>query len=181
MTNLDKTPVLKSFLQQIPKEWGVNDFVLCGSAGLAFRGVRDVHDLDVLVRPALFDSVHKIPGIQIQLLEYTEQGEAKPNPQRLVRLDTGFDIFDRPPRDTFDFERALECADSFSDGEREYKVLCLRHILAVKTLAMAVPIRTKDWKDMAILAELIEDEEKNEEKRPMWFQAWVARTRSKAT
>lgn len=175
------TENLERLVRQLPTEWGYSDFILCGSAALAIRGVRDVHDLDVFIRPGIWDSagLDRIPGIVISTSaeEYSATGDSEVSNQKLVRLDTGFDFFNALPRATCSFDRAFECADDFKVEGRSIKVLCLRHVLAVKATAMTVPMRGKDWDDMSKLAALIEKEERANE-RPKWFKAWVNRRRS---
>ena len=175
------TENLERLVHQLPTEWSYPDFILCGSAALAIRGVRDVHDLDVFIHPGSWDSagLDRIPGIVISTTaeEYNATGDSEVSNQKLVRLDTGFDFFNALPRATCSFETAFECADDFKVEGRCIKVLCLRHVLAVKAIAMTVPMREKDWDDMAKLAALIEKEEKLNE-RPKWFEAWVQRRSS---
>lgn len=82
--------------------------------------------------------------------------EAYRDAGRLFRSDSGIDIFDSLPRiaNVADFDRAFACSDIFEG----YRVLSLRHVLAIKALAM-VPNREKDHADMTALAWLIKQEE----------------------
>lgn len=179
--NLPKveTPELTKFLSLLPAHWPTDKFILCGSAGLAFRKIRDVHDLDVFILPELWETASEISGeIVPSNMEYGSLLEEDPPlPHRksdvksgLLRLDTGLDIFDKLPTkaDIASFERALECADRLYHLGKYYRVLCLRHILAIKALAM-VPDREKDFEDMKLLSALIENEEQMG--IPVWRRA----------
>ena len=197
-TTKEKTPELFRYLDMLPKEWKRDQFILCGSAGLAFRGVRDIHDLDILILPELWGTVSSIQGEQIHSSEksYDEesgddvcdvgvskvlalQPPTKRYP-RLMRLDSGIDIFDSMPKvaNVCSFFRAKECSDKFEDPRKlegdssPFQVLSLRHILAIKALAM-VPNRKKDLKDMRLLTQLIQIEEEN---FPCaWMEAWKSK------
>lgn len=144
---------LRSLLALIPTEWPRDSFILCGSAALAFRGVRDVHDLDILIRPELWPGLSHLRGV--------EREEAYEQAGRLLRLDSGVDVFDSHPRigNVAGFDQTLRAADLFRtcDG-MVYNVLSMRHTLAIKALAM-VDGREKDLADMRSLAALIGVEE----------------------
>lgn len=131
------TPRLRKLLAKLPEDWDREDFILCGSAALAFRGVRDVRDLDVMVRPKLLD---KLEHVRRSKGLYADA----------VLVDANVDVFAKPPRlDNLTFDDIRRDAD-FIDG---YYVQSLRHTLAIKAL---VPTpREKDKPDMVALAELI--------------------------
>lgn len=180
---VETTPKLLSLLALIPDSWPRDQFVLCGSAGLAFRGLRDVNDLDILILPALWETLSSIPGEPKEKSEveeaYTEpdDGSVAKARSKLVRLSTDLDIFDALPciSNVTSFSRAQECADKFPSPIKDYdefQVLCLRHILAVKALAM-VPKREKDFKDMMLLTEAIAREEII--KTPKWLEVWESK------
>lgn len=174
-----ETPELTMLLSLLPAHWPTDKFILCGSAGLAFRKIRDVHDLDVFILPELWETMNEISGeIMPSSMEYGSLLEEDPPlpPHKsdvksgLLRLDTGLDIFDKLPTkaNVASFERALECADQFCHLGKYYRVLSLRHILAIKALAM-VPDREKDFEDMKLLSTLIENEEQRD--IPVWRKA----------
>ncbi len=149
---MDNFIKLKSF---IPKNWDKGDFVITGSACLATRGVRDVNDLDILVRPHLMLEVVDLhakgtfPKLKRELLvEHIQE-----YPRAVLR--TGhIDFFESMPRIAYlGVDEVFDRADS-CDG---YNIISLRHCLAIKAL---VPrSRSKDVIDMVLLAKLIEKEE----------------------
>lgn len=89
----------------IPDGWSRDDYVITGSACLAVRGVRDVNDLDLLVRMLLWDATEELAR----------------TPQ--------FDFFLNVPRLHY-CDEIFEQADCF-DG---YNIISLRHCLAIKAL-----------------------------------------------
>lgn len=131
------TPRLRKLLTKLPEDWNREDFILCGSASLAFRGIRDVRDLDILVRPQFMDKLQQV------------KRDTDPYADATV-IDVNIDVFTKPPRlDGLTFDDIRRDAD-FIDG---YYVQSLRHTLAIKAL---VPTpREKDKPDMVALAELI--------------------------
>lgn len=136
------TPRLYELLARIPREWNRSDYILSGSASLAFRGVRDVHDLDLLISPNLAAELGS------DLVNRRSDGRLA------VKID-GIDIFENVPRlwnVTFDDISAE--TDTF-DG---YLVQSLRHTLAIKALLPV--IRDKDRPDMVELSRLIAKEPK---------------------
>lgn len=154
-------PVLHRLLALVPGEWPRDSFVLCGSASLAVRGIRDVHDLDLMVRPEIMEETHAL------VREHGEKGHSERyavgagGEPRLVRLECGLDFWTEHPRtaNVADFARTLACADLFEVQGRAVNVLSLRHTLAIKALAMRTT-RSKDLPDMVWLSRLIEDEER---------------------
>ncbi len=153
-------PVLHSLLALIPSDWPRDEFVLCGSAALAVRGIRDVHDLDVMIDPALWDETHALVREHGEKEHFERYAVGSTTEPRLVRLGCEIDIWDEHPRiaNVADFARTLVCADLFEIQGRAVNVLSLRHTLAIKALAM-VPGRSKDLQDMMYLARAIDAEE----------------------
>lgn len=129
------TPKLQALIKKIPSNWSREDFILCGSAALAVRGIRDVRDLDILVRPEL---MAKIP-VKRDIDGYSE------------KLFDDIDIFDKPLRleNFLTFEDIKKTAELF-DG---YYVQSARHTLAIKLL-LPTP-RPKDVPDIVALAHII--------------------------
>jgi hypothetical protein len=133
-----ETPRLRKLLSEIPSNWDREDFVICGSATLAFRGIRDVHDLDILVRPELLESMRG---------DLTHRDGSYASSYG----DNGLiDIFSKPPRlGSVTFDDVKNEADQFEG----FYVQSARHTLAIKAL---VPIlRDKDRPDMVELAKII--------------------------
>jgi hypothetical protein len=158
-------PELARLLDLIPREWPADRFVLCGSAALAVRGVRDVHDLDVMIHPSLWREARALAaehGEKPTTERYATDPDANPAAGRLVRLACGIDFWDTHPRiaRVADFKRSIDCSDLFEIGGRFVHVLGLRHVLAIKALAM-VPGREKDLDDMCLLSRLIREEEES--------------------
>lgn len=154
----------------LPAHWSPNDFVLCGSAALAVRGVRDVADLDVLIDPKLWPEVRELhgrgywPGTPRE----TKDPQSNDGPRRDLLLTGEIDFFDEMPRIAAGVTRQA----AFEEAEfrqipvlpagRMVRVCCLRHVLAVKALAF----RPKDHDDMVRCAELIYDEERHDRRVP---------------
>lgn len=132
------TPKLEKLLEAIPAEWSSNDFVLCGSAVLAFEGIRDVNDLDILVRPHLF----KKEPEETKTVTYG----------RVLSRRDGMDIMTTLPRIGDDAPDPFETAVVYRGV---WRVLAPRHVLAIKALAF----RKTDLDDMISLAELIKEQE----------------------
>lgn len=136
-------------------------FVLTGSAVLAARGVRDVNDLDVLIRPELWGTVRDLnakgywPTKPIESPRIGTKGVHIPDtddPEYGIRdlLRTGWmDFGDSLPRiaSCVTVDQVFKDA-SVIDG---YQIMSLRHCLAIKALAN----RPKDGTDMQQLAYLI--------------------------
>jgi hypothetical protein len=138
-----KTPRLVELLTKIPKSWERDEFILMGSAALAFRGIRDVHDLDVLVTRSLYDTLNT------KLLDVDRYGFTYAD--KLSEEDV--DVFQEVPRLNLSFVTALAESDTF-DG---YRVMNLRHVLAIKAMIPA-PGREKDYADMIAISRLISAE-----------------------
>ncbi len=158
----------------IPASWPRGDLVLVGSACLAVRGFRPVRDVDVLVRPESWSMVEAAlvkpgsdweqhPGGELHAdtrseLPYDHMPDNHKDPpgRRFVRLDAraGYiDLFDGMPRlwQSLSFGAVLADATEW----RGFRVVSLRHCLAVKALAD----RSVDYADMRELCRLIEAEE----------------------
>lgn len=136
------TPRLKNLLEVLP-HWERHEFVLCGSAALAFRGVRDIGDLDVLVHPDLGKKLDR------QFLDRDQYPWSFSS--RLREQD--IDVFWEVPRIRATFAEVLAVADDFHG----YRVMCLRQVLAIK--ALVPERRTKDMEDMVKLSKLIAAED----------------------
>ncbi len=159
MQNYD---TLRAYMRVIDNK---SPFMFMGSAALAVRGVRDVNDLDVLIRPKLWGVVDMfarkkywptkaIPPIKHvpTIAETLAPGDPEYVGRRLMR--TGWmDFADSLPRiaAAVTVDDVFKAAGTF-DG---YQVISLRHCLAIKALAN----RPKDGPDMKALAELIMREE----------------------
>lgn len=149
----------------LPAEWNPNDFVLCGSASMTIRGLRDVNDLDVLIRPRLWGSVRELHrrGYWPGEARDTKDPQSNDGPRRDLLLTGEIDFFDEMPR----IAAGVRREDVFTHAEfhqlailpsgRTLRFACLRHVLAVKALAF----RSKDYDDMVVLAERIRLEERN--------------------
>lgn len=59
MIEKSPTPLFQQLVHELPESWSLDEYVLVGSATLAARGARDVHDLDVLVSGKLWPYVKK--------------------------------------------------------------------------------------------------------------------------
>lgn len=135
--------------------------MLTGSACLAARGVRDVHDLDVLVGYELWSQVHELdlepldaPPPQPIIDDETGIAHLPDDYEpRVIRQFVGFDFFTELPRmaKTIDWGLAWKSAQLI-DG---FYVISPRHCLAVKALAN----RDKDLTDIGTLAAIIMHEE----------------------
>ncbi len=147
------TPCLDELLDRIPRDWEREHFVLSGSAALAFRGIRDVRDLDIVVSPSLASKLSS---------KFPREGN------RLSVSIDGIDVFYSVPRVwSLTWEDLVGEADEF-DG---YKVQSLRHVLAMKCL---IPnIREKDRPDMVMLANLISEEPGRSKRSPKIDEAKV--------
>jgi len=134
------TPTLHQLLKWIPEDWDREKFVITGSATLAFRGIRDVHDLDILIHPSLKQKVDEMPRVKDGEYEITFA-------QRLA--DHNVDIFTESPRLNLSFEEIKLAADRFEG----FYVQSPRHTLAIK--ALVLPHRDKDRPDILELAKII--------------------------
>lgn len=157
-----RTPVYEELLGYIPKEWNPDDYVICGSACLAERGIRDVGDLDIQVRPRLWAEAERLhqaghfpPGLDSHPVGRVPGPESDFGGRDGRVLFTGrIDFFVNVPR-IF----ALGADEVFRRSElrRGRRIISLRHCLAIKAL---VPIsRRKDVDDMVSLALQIFEEE----------------------
>lgn len=151
----------KRLVSYLPKGWGPDDFVLCGSACLAARGVRDVGDLDVLIRPELWEVVthlhfnNAFPAGKKVLPFYEDPVYESAQLEGRRLLMTGeIDFFDTMPRITNLGNLDIFGAATIIGG---YRVVSLRHCMAIK--ALVPQSRPKDVTDMLLLAELIAEEE----------------------
>lgn len=166
---------LQKYVDQLPKEWDRSKFVLCGSAAMAVRGIRDVHDLDVLVLPELMPAVKEAfpetkrrdedPGLYpnegdcaiiVNGIEHVE-GTPREIPQGMPRVELwraeGFDFFDALLRPVATNRQVFQEAGEWNG----YLVMSLRHCLAVKALGY----REKDKADIVkSLMTDIDDESK---------------------
>jgi len=151
-------PRLVELMGYIPRNWSTTQFILCGSAPLALRGIRDVRDLDVLVTQELYDDAVKLnaegywPGGEVAV----DVPEDKKYGRVLLRAGS-FDFFVELPRvaQCVSFEQIQDQSSLVVVGDRRMRVLSLRHCLAVKALAA----RASDHRDMMRLAVLIDAEE----------------------
>lgn len=161
------TPNLYRLLAYIPKTWSSTDYVLCGSAALAFRGYRDVRDLDVLVRPSatigapptdMMEEVERLdreghwpvaPELSEAKLE--NDGALYAGSYRLRRTGE-IDFFDGVPR----LAPGVTVHEVFAHSKlfEGRRVVSLRHCLAIKALAF----RRRDDDDMIALARFISHE-----------------------
>lgn len=139
------------------------DFVLIGSATLAARGIRDVNDLDVLVRPSRWvlvkakfaEGYWPAASSDAEVPEYDPDLDADGKPREILRTGQ-HDFMMTPPR----IVGAVTAADVFQDAQyfEGFQVGSPRHCLAIKALAG----RKKDHADMTSLAALIALEESEE-------------------
>jgi hypothetical protein len=131
----EKTPNFQALIKKIPADWSREDFILCGSAALAVRGIRDVRDLDILVRPSLMATIPVTKDVD----GYTE------------KFSEDIDIFDKPLRleNFLTFDDIKRTAELF-DG---YYVQSPRHTLAIKLLLPSP--RAKDVPDIISLSQVI--------------------------
>lgn len=139
------TPRLREFLNLIPDDWDRNKFLLAGSAPLAFRGIRDVGDLDILVHKDLVPHMRQRATPKLASEGYfgsTTHWSIGPH----------IEIFVKCPLLPLSFEELMGQADRF-DG---FWVQNPRHSLALK--AMAYPVRNKDRADFLSLAQLAANE-----------------------
>tara|TARA_R100000656_G_scaffold104176_1_gene75998 strand:- start:39910 stop:40605 length:696 start_codon:yes stop_codon:yes gene_type:complete len=165
--NADDAPLFEELVARIPAGWSEDDFVICGSAALAVRGVRDVHDLDILVRTEeMVEDVDDLlrkgeltPFVVDNDADLSMYAESSIERRKLV-LTQEMDVFDSMPRVTgLTFEHVHTQSDKFrmKDG-RVFRIVSPRHCLAVKTL---IPIlRPKDLVDMERLARIIAAEDR---------------------
>ena len=122
-------PNFKRLRGCLPASWSRDDYVITGSACLAVQGIRDVKDLDILIRPVLWPEVEQL-GAHFPKDEIAFFDEVP----RLAHL--GADVI-------------FEHADKV-DG---YNIISLRHCLAIK--ALVTKSRPKDVQDMLLIAKLI--------------------------
>lgn len=156
------TPRYDELRRLLPGTWPRASFVLCGSAALAARGVRDVNDLDVLIKPdmcdavrAHFASIGAAPRFENDYGDSTTRaffaqyiiGE----PDALFPSGRKIDFFSVMPLVSPKKSEAVFAEASTFDG---YQVVSLRHCLAVKALAN----RAHDTADMVTLALLIDQD-----------------------
>lgn len=135
-------PNLSRLLARIPAAWEPRDFILTGSAPLAFRGIRDVNDLDILVSPRLFDLIEKNPeGI------YRNSG-ASMDPYAPYVAE-GLDVFNVAPRIGLTFNDIMQWAENFHGFFVQHPA----HSLATK--ALVLPTRSKDRRDIVELAKIV--------------------------
>lgn len=139
----------------IPESFKRTDFVLMGSAALAARGVRDVNDLDLLIRKRLWRPVKRLISEghwPTKEIEPHANPDFKDDPDYVSRelVRTGWmDFSDSLPR----VAQVVTVAEVFEEADifEGYRVINLRHCLAIKVLAN----RPKDTLDMVALAHLI--------------------------
>lgn len=127
---MNPTPNLDTLLRRLP--WSPWSVILCGSAPLAFRGVRDVGDLDVLLDEATW------ADLRIQDLR-TEYG------RRIYRIP-GIDAFDRLPRLGYTFDQVIDRADHYYVDGTKWHVLPIRDMIAIKALAPAADKHVTDMR-----------------------------------
>lgn len=145
--NNNKYMELVSYLPEWPKD----SYVLCGSACLAVRGVRDVHDLDVLIiDPDMWKEVEALHS-EGHFPKATRDISFPALPHRLLRTGQ-IDFFDRVTSLPLSFSEIVVNSDIY-DG---HNIISLRHCLATK--ALSTVIRDKDIADMPLLCQLISDE-----------------------
>jgi hypothetical protein len=153
-------PTMQRLLEYIPDDWPKDGYVLCGSAALAVRGVRDVRDLDILVWPQLWPDVEKryCEGYwpKREGTEPAKDGQSNDGPRRQLIITGWFDFFTEPPR----IASGIGAAGVFRNAEQRPGwpglVQSLRQVLAIKALAC----REQDLDDMIRLAHLIAEEER---------------------
>lgn len=152
-----KHPRLEALLNRIPDTWEAQDFILCGSACLALAGIRDVGDLDVMVRPALFDEAVALgSGYWDAPLDFPAKsksnqslGERAAEYRAAIQQATGqdlgrlecfqhYDFFTTHPPETIGitWELSRKHASLEDIGRRKVQVLHPRHVLAIKACAM---------------------------------------------
>lgn len=156
-----------TLLELIPGGWPPYAYLLCGSASLAVRGIRDVHDLDLLVHESLWAEAQQafLPYRDVAKHAAYDQAAAdagtsepsEPQQSRLICTTLGLDLFSEMPRvaSCLDYETAWKAGTVYRHADRAHRVISLRHTLAIKALAY----RFKDFDDMKTLAELIAAEE----------------------
>lgn len=147
------TKLLKDLLGRLPAHWNPNDYIACGSAILAAMGVREVRDLDVLVRHEFMVGDMKEMALpDPKALPYDPGTEKLRRSNRMIfALDQKkVDVWTSLPRigAAFDFDKALKASIQFG----RWKVLGPRPVLAIKALAN----RAGDIDDMKELVRLIE-------------------------
>lgn len=169
---LDPTPPrLFALLSCVPRDWAPEDYVLCGSACMAARGLRDVRDLDLLVRPSLWSQAEELylpHRDEAKHQAYADRADpdvpikhgapAMPSgPRQLICTTLGIDVFTEMPRiaRVVDFETTFAASDILYADGRLFNVISLRHALAIKALAN----RHKDLDDMIAIAQAIAQEE----------------------
>lgn len=130
-------------MAQIPRSWDREKFVLTGSATLAFRGIRDVRDLDILVHPSLKPELTEIPWTE----SYFGPGSTVQS-----MADRDIDVFFECPRLGISFDEVKNASDHIGG----YYIQSPRHTLAIK--ALVTPPRAKDQADILALAQIIADE-----------------------
>lgn len=154
-----RTPVYEELLSYLPKEWDADDYVLCGSACLAERGIRDVGDLDVQIKPKLWPEVLRLheaghfpegPDKQVQPGPDSDFGGRDGRALLTSRIDFFVDI----PRI---FTLGADEVFAKSELRRGRRIISLRHCLAIK--ALVPESRRKDVNDMISLAFQISEEE----------------------
>lgn len=165
-----KTPSLHALVKMLtPLGWSTSDFVLCGSACLAVRGVRDVNDLDVFVRRQ--EMIHDVKslGPHIPIEDHTPLYFHVTDGHNFIQVgvevegrQTHIDVFSKMPFLPVTFDQVWDGADSFSFKDAEscildVRVMSLRHCLAVKALARRTTTASvrKDMRDMHLLVEQI--------------------------
>ena len=152
---LTPTPTFHRLVAGLPDDWPSDQFILVGSACLAVRGVRDVHDLDVLIDRSLLYSANTF----VNTRSYVKD---RPAARLQPYLDedapwSEYDFFTEPPRLTlYTIESIRERADTVFVQGRKVLVQSPYHTLAIK--ALVHPPRKKDIADMKLLAEIIADE-----------------------
>lgn len=166
-----KTPVFEKLLEPL-LNWPQSNLlqvVLCGSAFLAWRGVRDVEDLDVLIPPPL----HKLAPdgrcisdpVLSRVISFTETRPPKKEQPRLGIYDPqgrvlvqceGYDFFDSQPRLSgfLTYDNTLKNAMPMKHGGKMFWVMHPSHCIAVK----AMVLRPKDRIDIGNLLRLINGE-----------------------
>jgi hypothetical protein len=134
-----ETPKFALLLEGLEKIVGPEDAVLVGSAPLAIREIRDVNDLDVLVRSEVFDVLREVSGV---LGDGADRMVVFQTPEGL-----SIQITDRLLNHAATAGITEEDVWSAAEEWRNWRVLNLQQCRRIKEATR----REKDYEDLALI------------------------------